>query len=181
MLHRSTVTPTKTLGDSSKSLVTVCTDNTTAVTTHTATPSGVANQGEPLTGDDLVAVVKTVVDRSVMKLSTLKQSLHLLHHKVDHSDLMEALQVADIIEIDCKVWATCNVYSNCNVHITLCVVGICLRITLAVSMFADTCHKIFKYTLNMYRALYTRVFELKNNNIMYILYTLHIAFIYCVF
>ena len=73
------------------------------MTTHNATPSKVANQDEPLTGADLVAVVKTVVDRSVMKLSTLKQSLQLLHHKVDHNDLMEALQVADIIEIDCKV------------------------------------------------------------------------------
>ena len=103
ILHRTTVTPTKTLGDSTKSLVTGCTDNTTTVTTHTATPSDVANQSEPLTGEDLVAVVKTIVDRSVMKLSTLQQSLHLLHHKVDHFDLMEALQVPDIIEIDCKV------------------------------------------------------------------------------
>ena len=103
ILHRITVTPTKALGDSTKSLVTGSTDNTTAVTTHTATPSDVANQGEPLTGEDLVAVVKPIVDRSVIKLSTLKQSLHLLHHRVDHSDLMEALQVADIIEIDCKV------------------------------------------------------------------------------
>ena len=103
ILHRTTVTPTKALGDSTKSLVTGSTDNTTAVTTHTATPSDVANQGEPLTGEDLVAVVKPIVDRSVIKLSTLKQSLHLLHHRVDHSDLMEALQVADIIEIDCKV------------------------------------------------------------------------------
>ena len=68
-----------------------------------ATPSNVANQDEPLTGADLVAVVKTIVDRSIMKLSTLKQSHQLLHHKVDHNDLMEALQVADIIEIDCKV------------------------------------------------------------------------------
>ena len=73
------------------------------MTTFNPTPSQVANQDEPLTGEDLVAVVKTVVDRSVMKLSTLKQSLQLLHHKVDHHDLMQALQLADIIEIDCKV------------------------------------------------------------------------------
>lgn len=68
-----------------------------------ATPSSAANQDEPLTGQDLVAVVTTIVDRSVVKLSTMKQSLHLLHHNVDDADLMQALQDANIIEIDCKV------------------------------------------------------------------------------
>ena len=74
------------------------------VITHdnNATPCIVANQDEPLTGQHLVAVVKTIVSHSVVKLSTLRQSLH----KVDHSDIMRALQEADIIEIDCKVCCT---------------------------------------------------------------------------
>lgn len=58
---------------------------------------------EPLTGQDLVEVVKTMVDRTVMKLSTIKQSLQFSHHKVEHKDLLEALKVAEMIEIDCKV------------------------------------------------------------------------------
>lgn len=71
------------------------------VNAQSATPSDVANQVELLKGEDLVAAVKKIVDRSVVKLSMLKQKLQ--HHRVEHSDLMEALQVADIIEIDCKV------------------------------------------------------------------------------
>ena len=41
------------------------------------------NQTKPLTGHDLVTVVKSVIDRSIIQLSTLKQSLQLKHYKVD--------------------------------------------------------------------------------------------------
>lgn len=77
------------------------TSASTHVNAQSATPSDVANQVELLKGEDLVAAVKKIVDRRVVKLSMLKQKLQ--HHRVEHSDLMEALQVADIIEIDCKV------------------------------------------------------------------------------
>lgn len=103
-LHRMAGTTSRSL-DNTKPAVAGCSDQTTSahVTMHSTTPSNVANQDELLTGEDLVAVVTTIVDRSVVKLSALKQSLHLLHHRVDHSDLMEALEAADIMEIDCKV------------------------------------------------------------------------------
>jgi len=81
-----------------------------------ATPSNVTNQDQLLRGDDLVAVAKTIVDRSVIKLSALKQSLHLQRHKVNDTDLVEALQVADIIEIDCKVHYDSNNYNCSNRH-----------------------------------------------------------------
>ena len=86
-------------------------------------------------GDHLVAKVKAVVDRSVIKLSTLKQSLHLQHYKVDHTDLMEALQVADIIEIDCKVYCnSSNGHYNSNYPIIILAMGIIILIILAMGI-----------------------------------------------
>ena len=107
MTTATTTTPR--VVDSGKSVVAGCGDQTASahMITHitNATPS---IQNEPLKGQDLVAVVKTIVDRTVVKLSTIKESLHFLHHKVDHADLVEALQVAGIIEIDCKVHCIIN-------------------------------------------------------------------------
>jgi len=93
------ITATTALAENTKLAISGSGDQT-CVTIQDIRP---ANQNEQLTGQDLVTVVTTIVDRSVVKLSTLKNSLHLLHHNVDDADLMQALQDANIIEVDCKV------------------------------------------------------------------------------